>query len=375
MKWLRLPLTAEKRRRRRRSSPAVMIDGNQNSCSNTTEKKVIFAMIISLVVVALCLAGWFLQFVTQAAPGNKSESEVVVVPKGTSVKEINAILARSGLVKDDVRFLVLARYLGLASQLQAGEFALHRGQTPQELLKELATAKPIQHAVVIREGLNVTEIARVFADGGWCDAEEFVRLAKDPAFLKSLGLGSYKSLEGYLYPDTYYLTRKGHTTADLIRMQVHHFFAVWKDIKAVAPFDLSSYEVLILASMVEKETAKAEERPLIAGVFYNRLKKGMRLQSDPTVVYGVENYSGKITRKHLRTPTPYNTYTLKRLPVGPISNPGKAALVAVLHPTKSTFYYFVSQNDGSHKFSATLREHNRAVNKYQRSKKKQVTEN
>ncbi|HID03901.1 MAG TPA: endolytic transglycosylase MltG, partial [Desulfobacterales bacterium] len=139
--------------------------------------------------------------------------------------------------------------------------------------------------------------------------------------------------------------------------------------------DLSPYEVLILASMVEKETAKAIERPLIAGVFLNRLKKGMRMQSDPTVVYGVENYSGKITRTHLRTPTPYNTYTLKRLPIGPISNPGKAALMAVLQPTESKFYYFVSQNDGSHKFSKTLREHNRAVNKYQRVKKKQATEN
>jgi UPF0755 protein len=126
--------------------------------------------------------------------------------------------------------------------------------------------------------------------------------------------------------------------------------------------------------MVEKETANATERPIIAGVFFNRLKKGMRMQSDPTVVYGVENYSGKITRTNLRTPTPYNTYTLKRLPIGPISNPGKAALMAVLHPTESKFYYFVSQNDGSHKFSATLREHNRAVNKYQRLKKKQATE-
>jgi len=352
-----------------------MIEGNQNSSSSSAEKKIILMMIISLFVALLCLAGWFLQFATETATGNKSESVTVIVPKGASVKEINSILAGSGLVKDDVRFLVLARYLGLAAKLQAGEFALHRGQTPQELLKELAIAKPIQHAVIIREGLNIVEIAEVFAGGGWCDADEFVQLANDPVFLKSLGLSAYKSLEGYLYPDTYYLTRKGHTTADLLRMQVRHFFAVWDEVKTAAPLDLSPYEVLILASMVEKETAKAIERPLIAGVFLNRLKKGMRMQSDPTVVYGVENYSGKITRTHLRTPTPYNTYTLKRLPIGPISNPGKAALMAVLQPTESKFYYFVSQNDGSHKFSKTLREHNRAVNKYQRVKKKQATEN
>jgi len=317
----------------------------------------------------LCLGGWFLQFASQAAPGDKSETKTVIVPSGSSVKEINTFLANAGLVPDDVRFPVLARYLGIAGKLQAGEFALHRGQTPQGLLKELASAKPIQHAVTIREGLSITEIADVFASGGWCDAEEFVRLANDSDFLKSVGLSSRKNLEGYLYPDTYYLTRKGHTAEDLLRMQVRHFFAVWNDIKATAPLELSSYEVLILASMVEKETAKASERPLIAGVFFNRLKKGMRMQSDPTVMYGIEGFSGKLSRKDLRTPSPYNTYTLKRLPVGPICNPGKAALSAVLHPAESEFFYFVSKNDSSHVFSKNLRGHNRAVNKYQRSKK------
>jgi len=142
------------------------------------------------------------------------------------------------------------------------------------------------------------------------------------------------------------------------------------------PLELSPYEVLILASMVEKETAKASERPIVAGVFLNRLKKGMRMQSDPTVMYGIENFSGKLSRKDLKTPSPYNTYTIKRLPVGPISNPGRAALTAVLHPTESKFFYFVSKNDGSHLFSKSLREHNRAVNKYQRPKKRNViTEN
>ncbi len=351
-----------------------MVNEYQKSPGAIIEKRIILVMILSLFIVVLSIAGWFLQFASQAATGNKSETVVVIVPNGSSVKEINRILASAGLVKDDVRFLILARYLGLAAKLQAGEFALHRGQTPQELLKELAIAKPIQHAVTIREGLNIVEIAKVFESGGWCDADEFIRLAEDPDFLNSVNLGLHKSLEGYLYPDTYYLTRKGHTTADLLRMQVRHFFAVWNEIKTDAPLKLSPYEVLILASMVEKETANAAERPLIAGVFFNRLKKGMRMQSDPTVVYGVENFSGKLTRTHLRTPTLYNTYTIKRLPIGPISNPGKAALMAVLHPDESKFYYFVSKNDGSHKFSETLREHNRAVNKYQRSKKKKSTE-
>lgn len=327
-------------------------------------------MILFLLAALLCLAGWFVQFASQAASGEKTEAEIVIIPLGSSVKEINGILASVDLVPDDARFPFLARYLGLAAKLQAGEFALHRGQTPQELLKELATARPIQHPVTIQEGLTIADTAKTFAADDWCDPEEFVRLAEDPDFLESLGLGGRISLEGYLYPDTYYLTRKGQTTADLLRMQVRHFFAVWESIQIPAPLGLSPYEVLILASMVEEETAKSTERPIIAGVFLNRLKKGMRMQSDPTVMYGIENFSGRLIRKDLRSPSPYNTYTLKRLPIGPISNPGKAALTAVLYPTESEFFYFVSKNDGSHKFSKSLREHNRAVNKYQRSKKK-----
>jgi len=348
----------------------MMVNEDRHSPGFVTVKRVILAMILLLFAAVLCLGVWFMQFTSQVASGDKTETAIVIVPKGSSLKEINGILAGSGLVQEDVRFLVLARYLGLAAKLQAGEFALHRGQTAQELLEELTTAKPIQHAVTIREGLTIVEIAEIFAADGWCVAEEFISLAEDPEFLKSLGLESHKNLEGYLYPDTYYLTQKGHTAADLIRMQVRHFFAVWNEIKTVAPLELSPYEVLILASMVEKETAKASERPVIAGVFFNRLRKGMRMQSDPTVMYGIENFSGRLTRKNLKTPSPYNTYTLKRLPVGPICNPGKAALMAVLHPEESTFYYFVSKNDGSHKFSKTLREHNRGVNKYQRSKKR-----
>lgn len=328
-------------------------------------------MILLFFMALLGLCGWFLHFASEPAPGESSDTATVVVPVGSSVQEINAILGAAGLVTVDVRFPVLARYLGLASRLQAGEFALHRGQTPQELLKELASARSIQHPVTIPEGRTLVEIARIFAKGGWVDPLEFVRLAEDPKFLNSVGLGSRKSLEGYLYPDTYYLTRQGQTTADILRMQVRHFFKVWDGLDSSdIPQGLSPYEVLILASMVEEETARASERPIIAGVFFNRLQRGMRMQSDPTVMFGIEGFSGKLTRKDLRTPTPYNTYTLKRLPIGPISNPGKAALSAVLHPTPSDFLYFVSKNNTTHHFSRTLREHNRAVYKYLRSKKK-----
>lgn len=327
-------------------------------------------MVLFVLLVVVSLGGWFLQFVTTAASGEKTESVTVVIGKGTTLQGINARLAESGLVAEDIRFLLLARYLGVATKLQAGEFALHRGQNPKELLLELVSVKPIQHPVTIPEGLVIDKIAEKFAEGGWCDKEEFKRLARDADFLKSLGLGQHPSLEGYLYPDTYYLTREGHDAEDLIRMQVQRFFTVWNKLKVANSSELSSFEVLTLASMVEKEAGNAEERPIIAGVFANRLARGMRLQSDPTVMYGIEGFSGRLSKTDLRTPTPYNTYTLKRLPAGPICNPGKDSIYAVLNPQKTDYLYFVAKGKGRHYFSKNLREHNRAVYKYLRSSRK-----
>lgn len=327
-------------------------------------------MVLFLFVSAVALAVWFFQFTGDVAEGDKEQSVTVIIAKGSTVQEINSLLAEKNLVAEDIRFLLLARYLGIATKLQAGEFALHQGQTPKELLLELSSAKPIQHPVTIPEGLVIDDIAAIFAAGGWCDQATYNRLAHDPDFLKSLGFSERENLEGYLYPDTYYLTRQGHDAADLIRMQVKRFFSVWEEVAEGKQTELSPFEVLILASMVEKEAGVAVERPIIAGVFLNRLQKGMRLQSDPTVMYGIEGFSGPITKTNLRTPTPYNTYTLKRLPAGPICNPGIDALHAVLVPETTDFFYFVSKGKGRHYFSKTLREHNRAVYKYLRAPKK-----
>jgi len=335
-----------------------------------SKKRIALGLVLFLFVSVAVLAGWFFQFTENIAEGEETQSVAVIIAKGSTVQEINRLLAEEKLVEKDIRFLLLARYLGIATKLQAGEFALHRGQTPKELLLELSNAKPIQHPVTIPEGLVIDNIAAIFAAGGWCDQEAYSRLAHDPDFLKSLGLGERENLEGYLYPDTYYLTRQGHDAADLIRMQVRRFFSVWEEVVEGKQIEFTPFEVLTLASMVEKEAGVAAERPVIAGVFLNRLQKGMRLQSDPTVMYGIEDFSGPLTKTNLRTPTPYNTYTLKRLPAGPICNPGKDALHAVLTPEKTDFLYFVSKGKRQHYFSKTLREHNRAVYKYLRAPKK-----
>ncbi len=312
---------------------------------------------------------WFGAYVFGKGPILSEGERIVVVPRGSSVKSIGEILGNAGLIHNDIRFSLLAKLTGYSGHLQAGEFLLKTGKSPGEVIKDLAFARPVQHSVTIIEGLRAAEIATVFADKGWCDAAKFVSLVHEKQFIESLGFKNLTSLEGYLYPDTYLLTADMKGAERIISMMVRRFSHVWEELFSRVGQDIDKEEAVVLASMVEKEAASEAERPIIAGVFKNRLVRGMRLQSDPTVIYGIENFSGKITKKQLRSSTPYNTYTIPGLPVGPICNPGKGALFAALKPAKTEFFYFVSKNDGTHHFSASLPEHNRAVRKYQKKKK------
>lgn len=299
----------------------------------------------------------------------EDKSVIVTIPKGSSVKRIGEILDDSGVIRYDFRFLMLARLSGYAKSLRAGEFEMPLGKRPGEILQLLTVARPVTYPVTIPEGLTAAEIGARFASEGWCEEEKFLSLVHDPATIEGFGLTSLNSLEGFLFPDTYLLTKETRGAEKIIALLLGRFKEVWQEETATIEPKPDVDRTVILASIVEKETADPSERPLIAGVFHNRLKRGMRLQSDPTVVYGALDYNGTITRTHLRTPTPYNTYTLPGLPIGPIANPGRESLVAVLHPQQSSNLYFVSKNDGTHQFSATLAAHNRAVQKYQRKKK------
>lgn len=319
----------------------------------------------------LCLtlasaAGWLALYSLNVGPSTNDGEAIVTIPKGTSVRDISTILGDHQIVKDDIRFLILAKWLGVSSRLQAGEFLLPTGKTPVEVLEILVDAKPVQHSITIPEGLRADEIAELISSKGWCDKDNFMRLVQSKEFIGQFSIPDITTLEGYLYPDTYYLTRDMQGADKVISLMVRRFNTVWKDLSAGIDPPPSQRDTVVLASVVEKETGDSSERPLIASVFHNRLKIGMRLQSDPTVVYGVKSYKGKITKTHLRTATPYNTYVISGLPAGPIANPGKAAMEAVLHPATSKFLYFVSKNDGTHQFSTNLKDHNRAVKKYQR---------
>ncbi len=306
---------------------------------------------------------WYALYITTPAPGTGTVT--VVIPRGAGVRRIGALLAEHKLIGNDIRYLILARLTHAGTRLQAGEFSIPRGLRPAEVLELLARGKAVQHPVTIPEGLTMEEVAQVFADKGWVNKTEFLALCREPAFIHHLGI-QQNQLEGYLFPDTYALVRDKSDAKSIITQMVHRFLRVWKEIAPEKKSSLNRHRIVTLASIVEKETANPTERPLIARVFLNRLNRSMRLQSDPTVIYGLPDFNGNLTRKDLQRATPYNTYVINGLPPGPICNPGRAAMEAVLHPADSTALYFVSKNNGSHYFSTTLREHNRAVRRYQK---------
>jgi UPF0755 protein len=211
----------------------------------------------------------------------------------------------------------------------------------------------------------MTEISQRLHDAGLVGASEFLETVADPALPESLGIPGL-TLEGYLYPETYRLPRN-LSSDEIARIMVEQFERIWQSVEAVAANqDLSKHEVVTLASIVEKETAAPEERPLIASVFLNRLREGMRLETDPTVIYGVKDFDGNLTRKHLRDRSNiYNTYRIRGLPPGPIASPGIDSLRAVLEPAETEYFYFVSRGDGTHVFSRNYQEHLQAVRRYQ----------
>jgi UPF0755 protein len=306
---------------------------------------------------------WYHAYLNTPAPGN---GEVIVnIPRGNGVYEIGARLAAKGLLRDDIRYLILVYCTRLKGKLKAGEYSIPLGLTPQEVLQFLAQGNTLRHHLTIPEGLNVVQIAELFAQDGWIQRERFLGLVHDRSFMHSLGIDA-TSLEGYLFPETYTLVRYETNEVSLIRMMVARFQQVWQEVAPPASRAMSRHQFLTLASIVEKETGNATERPLIARVFLNRLTHKMRLQSDPTVIYGIRDLADNLTRADLKRETPYNTYVIPALPPGPICNPGRAALEAVAHPAVSEALYFVSKNDGTHIFSTNLADHNQAVQTFQR---------
>lgn len=326
-------------------------------------RRLVLLVVAGVLLVMASLGLWYRSFLLTPSPGEGTV--VLTITRGAGVRSIGAQLAAQGLLKNDIRFLALVALSGKRTTLKAGEYSIARGLTPPQILELLAAGSNLRHQVTIPEGLSTAQVAELFARDGWIKAPAFLALSREPSFLRQLGIEA-PALEGYLFPETYTLIRDEVSEERVLRMMVERFRQVWREVAVPETVHgLNRHQVLILASMVEKETGAAQERPLIARVFLNRLQRKMRLQSDPTVIFGLVNFDGDLTKADLLRQTPYNTYTIPALPAGPICNPGRAAVEAVLHPADSEALYFVSRNNGTHVFSATLEEHNRAVRQYQ----------
>jgi UPF0755 protein len=303
------------------------------------------------------------------APADPGGSSVLfVVEPGASLGSVASELAAQGLVRSARALEWLGRWRGASGELRAGEYELSPALAAPEVLERLVEGRVRTYPVVIPEGLNAAEVAARLAEAGLADAEAFEGVARGPELPALLGVEG-SSLEGYLFPETYAFAR-GLPPRQIAEVMVRQFLALWAELEPLARAQgRSMKEVVTLASMVEKETGAGDERPLIASVFLNRLARGMRLESDPTTIYGIPGFDGNLRRNHLEDPSNrYNTYRIAALPPGPIANPGRAALRAVLEPSRSEYLYFVSRNDGTHQFSRTYPEHQRAVDRYQRSR-------
>lgn len=336
-----------------------------------TDWKALAALLAGLAVVVF-LVQTVLFLTTPAGPEG---SVIVRIYPGATLSRVAEILEERGAVSSARKFVWLARLTGKGARIKAGEYDLNPALKPSEVLDVLAEGKARLHQVTIPEGYTVAQIAAALEEAGLARAERFKAVCADPHLAASLGVEG-ADLEGYLFPDTYnlafYMTEEA-----IARLMVRRFLSVWKRLEGEAPVQgLSMRETVTLASIVEKEAARREEMPLISAVFHNRLSRGMKLQADPTVIYGLaDQFDGNLTRSHLRCPdNPYNTYCQEGLPPGPIGNPGEAALRAAIKPARVNYLYFVSRNDGTHKFSASLAEHNAAVRAFQASRGRRARE-
>jgi UPF0755 protein len=300
-----------------------------------------------------------------------TEPQTVVFSRGSSIQTLANQLIEKGLLKNKNYFLIWGRLTQQATQLQAGEYLLTPGLTLAKLLDNMIDGNVVQHAITFIEGFTFSQILETIQQNPVITIE--LDNLSDEEIMKRLGFEG-EHPEGRFYPDTYYISRD-ITDVELLKRAYNVMEKIleeeWAQREQNLPFK-SSYEALIMASIVEKESAVAEERPLIAGVFVNRLRKKMRLQTDPTVIYGIDNYDGNIRFRDLRKDTPYNTYTRHGLPPTPIALPGREAIHATLHPDKTKYLYFVSYSDGSgrHVFSTNYKDHEKAVDKYQRKKRR-----
>jgi UPF0755 protein len=330
-------------------------------------KKRVRFFVILFIIATISLLTWMLYYAYTPLKINPSAQEIDIKPN-SGLKSIANQLSAQNVIKDEISFILLTKIIGKESSLQAGHYTLNRNITPYQLILSLQNGKTTQGGVTFIEGKTFKQMRQKLESN---DAiKQTLNTLSDKELIDKLQI-PYNHLEGLFFPDTYYFDRN---TQDIIilkrayKSMASKLDQEWGRRANNLPYK-DKYQALIMASIIEKETGKDTERKMISGVFNNRLKLGMRLQTDPTVIYGMgERYQGNIRKKDLLTDTEYNTYTRSGLPPTPIAMPGLASIQAALHPANTNALYFVGKGDGSHAFSSNLADHNRAVVKFQLKK-------
>jgi UPF0755 protein len=327
------------------------------------------AFLFLLILIAAAAAGvWVYLRVGDPYRGYQGAEQFVEIPAGAGSRTIGDRLVEAGIVRDATSFRVGLYISRKGRHLQAGEYRFDRAMTPMEVIDKLARGDVYVINITFPEGLTMAEMGKIYETHELGPASAFVMAARDPSAIKALDPAA-RDLEGYLFPETYLLSRRSDALR-LVRLMTERFEHVFTpDLRqAAAARGLTVRQAVTLASIVEKEASRTEERPIVAAVYENRLRIGMALQCDPTVIYALDRagkYTGNLRRDDLAFDSPYNTYRYPGLPPGPIASPGRASLEAAVHPAQVDFLYFVSRNDGSHEFARTLEEHNRNVQKWQ----------
>ena len=310
----------------------------------------------------------FLFLVTARPPREQWHVTKVFITKGSTFPEIEKLLAEKGLLRYPLVFRILVIGTLTSTKLQHGEYAFPAPPSALELWGKIVGGDVAKYQVTITDGSTIYDIAQTLGNLELADPAAFLATATSPGLASHMGIPG-STLEGYLFPDTYTLV-KDMSAEEILGIMVRRFRRKFTpELEKNAQQDgFTTHQIVTIASIIEKETGVEAEKPIVSAVIRNRLSLGMPLQMDPTIIYGLKKFGGNLTKKDLRKPDPYNTYRNQGLPPGPISNPGLASLTAAVEPAKSDYLYFVSRNDGTHQFSQTLREHNQAVEIYQKGK-------
>jgi UPF0755 protein len=299
-----------------------------------------------------------------------AQTKMIMIPKGSNFNDVLRILEENKITNKPYLIKFYAEIWGITEEIKSGEYQITSPTSIHQILTLLSQGKIYYHKITIKEGDNIFDIANMLSKNNLVDKEKFLELCFDQDFLEEIGIKSI-SVEGYLFPETYFIS-KTMDQVEIINMMVGQFKKNIKSeyLERARELGFSMHEIIIMASLIEKESSVYDfEKPIVASVFHNRIKRGMRLQSDPSVIYGISNFNGNITKKDLLRKTPYNTYAIYGLPLGPIANPGLSSIKATLYPAKSEYLYFVSKNDGKHYFSRNYEEHLQAVRLYQLTQK------